>query len=59
MTSSATAPAPIAFIDLAAQRARIGKRIDDAVQAVLSSCRFINGPQVSELEEKLAAFAGS
>ncbi|MDQ0505618.1 DegT/DnrJ/EryC1/StrS family aminotransferase [Xanthobacter agilis] len=59
MTSSATAAAPIAFIDLAAQRARIGKRIDDAVQAVLSSCRFINGPQVGELEEKLAAFAGS
>ncbi|WP_454918153.1 DegT/DnrJ/EryC1/StrS family aminotransferase [Xanthobacter sediminis] len=59
MTSSVTAAAPIAFIDLAAQRARIGKRIDDAVQAVLSSCRFINGPQVGALEEKLAAFAGS
>jgi len=56
---TAPAPAPIAFIDLAAQRARIGGRIDAAVQAVLASCRFINGPQVGELEEKLAAFAGA
>ncbi|MFG1477526.1 DegT/DnrJ/EryC1/StrS family aminotransferase [Xanthobacter sp. V4C-4] len=58
MTSSVTA-APIAFIDLAAQRARIGGKVDAAVQAVLASCRFINGPQVGELEEKLAAFAGA
>jgi len=50
---------PIAFIDLAAQRARIGRRIDDAVQSVLQSCRFINGPEVTQLEEKLAAFAGA
>lgn len=58
MTSPVTA-APIAFIDLAAQRARIGQKIDDAVLSVLASCRFVNGPQVTELEQKLAAFAGS
>ncbi|MFG1360304.1 DegT/DnrJ/EryC1/StrS family aminotransferase [Xanthobacter pseudotagetidis] len=59
MTASATAPAPIAFIDLAAQRARIGARIDQAVQRVLDSCRFVNGPEVLAFEEKLAAFAGA
>ncbi len=57
MTSAATAP--IAFIDLAAQQARIAERIDRAVMEVVHSCRFVNGPQVSELEEKLAAFAGA
>ena len=60
MTSPASgASAPIAFIDLAAQRARIGQRVDDAVQAVLASCRFINGPEVTAFETKLAAFAGA
>ena len=59
MTSPATAPAPIAFIDLAAQRARIGARIDAAVGRVLQSCRFVNGPEVTEFEQKLAAFAGA
>lgn len=59
MTASATAPAPIAFIDLAAQRARIGARIDAAVGRVLQSCRFVNGPEVTQFEEKLAAFAGA
>lgn len=60
MTSSATAAAaPIAFIDLAAQRARIGDRIDAAVAKVLQSCRFINGPEVTELEQQLASFAGA
>ena len=60
MTSSAAVTlAPVAFIDLAAQRARICDRIDAAVGKVLQSCRFINGPEVTELEEKLAAFAGA
>ncbi|MEP9349609.1 DegT/DnrJ/EryC1/StrS family aminotransferase [Xanthobacter sp. KR7-225] len=59
MTFPATAPAPIAFIDLAAQRARIGARIDAAVGRVLQSCRFVNGPEVAEFEAQLAAFAGA
>ncbi len=54
-----TSSAPIPFIDLAAQRARLGPRVDEVVMEVLQSCRFIQGPQVVELEEKLAAFAGS
>lgn len=65
MTSPATAKAstannaPIPFIDLAAQRARIGARIDEKVLDVLASCRFVNGPEVSAFEEQLAAFAGA
>lgn len=51
--------APIPFIDVAAQRARLGTRIDRAVSAVLDSCRFINGPEVTTLEQQLADFAGA
>lgn len=54
-----TSSAPIPFIDLEAQRARIGARIDEAVLRVLASCRFVNGPEVAAFEEKLAAFAGA
>lgn len=51
--------APIPFIDIAAQRARLGARIDEAVARVLTHCRFINGPEVTEFEQQLAAFAGA
>jgi dTDP-4-amino-4,6-dideoxygalactose transaminase len=51
--------APIAFIDLKAQRARIGARMDSAIAAVVDSCAFILGPQVKELETKLAAYGGA
>ncbi|TCT02248.1 DegT/DnrJ/EryC1/StrS family aminotransferase [Aquabacter spiritensis] len=54
-----SAMTPIPFIDVAAQRARLGARIDRAVGAVLDSCRFVNGPEVAILEEQLAAFAGA
>src|SRR6201989_3582638 len=49
----------IPFIDLAAQRRRIGKSIDDAVARVLAHCQFINGPEVTQLEAELAAFSGA
>jgi dTDP-4-amino-4,6-dideoxygalactose transaminase len=49
----------IPFIDLAAQRRRIGRAIDDAVARVMSHCQFINGPEVSQLEAALAAFSGA
>jgi UDP-2-acetamido-2-deoxy-ribo-hexuluronate aminotransferase len=52
-------PQPIPFIDLAAQRRRIGKSIDDAVARVMSHCQFINGPEVTQLEAALAAFSGA
>jgi dTDP-4-amino-4,6-dideoxygalactose transaminase len=49
----------IPFIDLAAQRTRIGKAIDDAVARVMGHCQFINGPEVTQLEAALAAFSGA
>jgi len=50
---------PVAFIDIAAQRRRLGKSIDDAVARVLGHCQFINGPEVTELEAALADFSGA
>lgn len=46
------------FVDLAAQQLRIKKDIDDAIQKVLTHGKYILGPEVAELEEKLAAFVG-
>ncbi len=52
-------PNPIAFIDVAAQRGRLAGAVDAAVARVLGHCQFINGPEVGELEAKLAAFSGA
>jgi dTDP-4-amino-4,6-dideoxygalactose transaminase len=50
---------PIPFIDVAAQRRRLGRAIDDAVARVLTHCQFIQGPEVHVLEAELAAFCGA
>jgi dTDP-4-amino-4,6-dideoxygalactose transaminase len=50
---------PIPFIDVAAQRRRLGRAIDDAVARVLTHCQFILGPEVRALESELAAFCGA
>ena len=50
---------PIPFIDLAAQRRRLGRAMDDAVARVLAHCQFIQGPEVHVLEAELAAFCGA
>ncbi|WP_150909713.1 DegT/DnrJ/EryC1/StrS family aminotransferase [Marinobacter halotolerans] len=47
------------FVDLAAQQARIKDRIDTNIQKVLAHGRYILGPEVAELEEKLATFCGA
>src|SRR5437879_4332256 len=52
-------PAPIPFIDVAAQRCRLGRAVDDAVARVLGHCQFILGPEVRALEAELAAFSGA
>jgi UDP-2-acetamido-2-deoxy-ribo-hexuluronate aminotransferase len=49
----------IPFIDVAAQRRRLGKRINDAIARVVDHCQFIMGPEVRELEQDLAAFCGA
>ncbi len=48
----------VSFIDLSAQRARLGDRIDKALAGVLAHGRFILGPEVTRLEEQLCSFAG-
>jgi dTDP-4-amino-4,6-dideoxygalactose transaminase len=50
---------PVPFIDIGAQRRRLGKSIDEAVSRVLTHCQFINGPEVAQLEADLAAFSGA
>ncbi|PSJ44884.1 aminotransferase DegT [Zobellella endophytica] len=47
------------FIDLAAQQALIKDKIDAAIQQVLSHGQYILGPEVAELEHRLAAFVGA
>ncbi|MEQ9448143.1 MAG: DegT/DnrJ/EryC1/StrS family aminotransferase, partial [Rhodospirillaceae bacterium] len=62
MRDSATAPVnlqPIAFVDLQAQRARLGTRIDAAISRVLEHGNFIMGPEVAEAESRLAAHSGA
>lgn len=49
---------PIPFIDVAAQRRRLGSAIDEAVARVLAHCQFVMGPEVAAFEKDLAAFCG-
>jgi dTDP-4-amino-4,6-dideoxygalactose transaminase len=51
--------APIPFIDVAAQRRRLGRAIDDAIARVTAHCQFIQGPEVAAFEADLAAFCGA
>lgn len=46
------------FIDLEAQQKRIKHSIDDRVQRVLRHGQYINGPEVTELEDSLASYVG-
>jgi len=50
---------PIEFIDLGAQRRRIGSRMDEAIRRVIDHGRFILGPEVARLERQLAEFCGA
>ncbi len=49
----------IEFIDLKTQQALIKDKIDANIQRVLAHGQYILGPEVAELEEKLAAFVGA
>lgn len=50
---------PIAFIDLQAQRSRLGERVDLAMRRVLDHGCMILGPEVEALEAALCAFSGA
>jgi dTDP-4-amino-4,6-dideoxygalactose transaminase len=54
-----TDPPTIPFIDVAAQRRRLGSAVDAAVARVLNHCQFILGPEVRAFEAELAAFCGA
>lgn len=49
---------PLPFVDLQAQRRRLGGRIEAAIAGVLAHGRFIMGPEVEELEAALAGRVG-
>lgn len=49
---------PLPFIDLKAQQAVIRPKIDKAIQRVLDHGLYIMGPEVGELEDRLAQFCG-
>lgn len=49
----------IEFIDLKNQQARIKDKIDAGIQRVLRHGQYILGPEVTELEDRLADFVGA
>lgn len=58
-TKAPLAQAPVPLIDLQAQRARIGGRIEAAIGRVLDHGAYIMGPEVFEAEKRLAALTGA
>lgn len=49
----------IPFVDLMAQRNRLGNQLDETILNVVNSGRYVMGPEISELEQKLADFTGA
>ena len=49
---------PIVFIDLQAQRRRLGEPLNKAIQAAVEGGQWILGPQVAQFEKDIAAWAG-
>lgn len=47
------------FIDLKSQQLRLKEQIDAGIQRVLAHGQYILGPEVAELEEKLANYVGA
>jgi len=49
---------PIPFIDLQAQRRRLGPALDAAIKAAVEGGQWILGPQVAQFEKDISAWAG-
>ena len=47
------------FIDLKSQQARIKAKVDQRIQDVLSHGRYVMGPELDELEERLKNYVGA
>jgi len=61
LAEAATAPsseAALPFIDLAAQQAALRPSIERGIETVLRHGHYIMGPEVKQLEDKLAAYVG-
>ncbi|MBI3436404.1 MAG: DegT/DnrJ/EryC1/StrS family aminotransferase [Proteobacteria bacterium] len=56
---ASTGTPPIPFVDVAAQRRRLGSSIDEAIARVTAHCQFIQGPEVFAFERDLAQFCGA
>lgn len=54
-----TSATPIPFIDLKSQYADLRDKVNARIQTVLEHGQYIMGPEVAELEMKLAAYTGS
>ena len=59
MSKPAAVKMPIPFIDLQAQRRRLGEAVEEGMKRVLGHGQFIMGPEVAELERRLGAFCGA
>jgi dTDP-4-amino-4,6-dideoxygalactose transaminase len=57
--NDAPVAAPIPFLDLKAQQARISADLRRRLDGVLAHCQFVLGPEVAELEHELATFCGA
>jgi dTDP-4-amino-4,6-dideoxygalactose transaminase len=49
----------IPFIDLGAQRRRLGRSVDEAILRVVDHGAYIMGPEVAQLEADLSTFCGA
>ena len=53
-----TSTKPLAFVDLKAQQQKIYGQILEKIQGVLAHGQYILGPEINELEERLATYVG-
>jgi len=51
--------APIQFLDLPRQQARLGAPLRERIDTVLAHCKFVMGPEIEELESRLCAYSGA
>lgn len=54
-----TSDTSLPFIDLASQQAQLRPQLEQGIEQILRHGQYILGPEVAELEEKLAAYTGA
>lgn len=62
LQTPAVPPTPdtsLPFIDLASQQAQLRPQLEKGIEQILRHGQYILGPEVAELEEKLAAYTGA